>query len=248
MLQGVFANPFQSPFPQVGGAEFSPLDIAGLQLWLDFSDVSTLFQDSAGTTPVTADGDVIGKALDKSGQGNHASQATTADKPLYKTNIQNGRSIARKDYGDRLDSSIITSAGNYTVFYTMKATGIDNAGYITDIGTSRTIFALRNSTNNYYAYYEATSGWNVSSTPPDTTNPHILTYKLESPNLSTIHRNGSNILSGGAYTQAAWTSGQKILNNTNACDFYEVLVYTSALSSTDRGNVETYLNSKWAVY
>jgi len=34
-----------------------------------------LFRDSAGTTPVTADNDPVGKMLDISGNGHHATQA-----------------------------------------------------------------------------------------------------------------------------------------------------------------------------
>jgi len=53
--------------------------------WYDPSDLSTLFQDSAGTTPVTASGQPVGKMLDKSGNGNHATQATAAARPTYQT-------------------------------------------------------------------------------------------------------------------------------------------------------------------
>lgn len=73
---------------QWGAAGFSPLSLfaSGEQgAWYDPSDLSTMFQDSAGTTPVTADGQPVGKILDKSGHGNHASQATAAARPLYKT-------------------------------------------------------------------------------------------------------------------------------------------------------------------
>lgn len=42
--------------------------------WYDISDLRTLFQDVAGTTPVTADGQQVQLILDKSGNGNHASQ------------------------------------------------------------------------------------------------------------------------------------------------------------------------------
>jgi hypothetical protein len=67
---------------------FSPASLfaSGEQgVWYDPSDLSTMFQDSAGTTPVTADGQPVGLILDKSGRGNHASQATAAARPLYKT-------------------------------------------------------------------------------------------------------------------------------------------------------------------
>ncbi|MFA5172733.1 MAG: hypothetical protein WC426_14315, partial [Sulfuriferula sp.] len=42
----------------------------------DPSDLSTMFEDSAGTTSAVLDGPV-GKILDKSGRGNHATQATS---------------------------------------------------------------------------------------------------------------------------------------------------------------------------
>ena len=53
--------------------------------WYDPSDISTLFQDAAGTTPVTADGDPVGRMLDKSANGNHASQTVSGSRPVYRT-------------------------------------------------------------------------------------------------------------------------------------------------------------------
>ena len=52
-------------------------------VWFDPSDISTLFQDSNGTTPVTASGQPVGKILDKSGNGNHATQGTASKRPTY---------------------------------------------------------------------------------------------------------------------------------------------------------------------
>jgi len=46
-------------------------------------DISTLFQLSGGTTPVTAATDPVGYFGDKSGNGNHATQATAAARPIY---------------------------------------------------------------------------------------------------------------------------------------------------------------------
>jgi hypothetical protein len=54
-------------------------------VWYDPSNLSSLFQDSAGTTPVTADGDPVGLMLDLSGNGFHATQATAGNRPVYKT-------------------------------------------------------------------------------------------------------------------------------------------------------------------
>ena len=53
----------------------------------DPSDLSTLFQDTAGTTPVTAVEQPVGRILDKSGRGNHATQATTTKRPVYSRRV-----------------------------------------------------------------------------------------------------------------------------------------------------------------
>ena len=70
------------------GDNFDPLELfkGGKQgVWYDPSDKSTLFQDVAGTVPVTKDGDPVALMRDKSGNGNHATQTTSASRPVYKT-------------------------------------------------------------------------------------------------------------------------------------------------------------------
>ena len=72
------------------GSAFSPAMLFGSGeqgVWYDPSDFSTLFQDSAGTTPVTAVEQPVGKILDKSGRGNHATQATSASRPLLSARV-----------------------------------------------------------------------------------------------------------------------------------------------------------------
>lgn len=76
----------------LGGSQVWPLgfDPASLfaqgeqGVWYDPSDLSTLFQDSAGTVPVTAVGQPVGLMLDKSGRGNHASQPTATCRPILR--------------------------------------------------------------------------------------------------------------------------------------------------------------------
>ena len=52
--------------------------------WYDPSDLSTVWQDAAGTTPATA-GDPVGRIDDKSGNGNHATQSTSTARPTLQT-------------------------------------------------------------------------------------------------------------------------------------------------------------------
>lgn len=50
----------------------------------DFSDLSTMFQDAAGTTPVTAVDQLVARVNDLSGNGNHLIQSTSGKRPVLK--------------------------------------------------------------------------------------------------------------------------------------------------------------------
>jgi hypothetical protein len=81
LLRPVMRSPFVRGY---GG--FSPSQVfagGAAGVWLDPSDISTGFQDSAGTTPQTASGQPTGKRLDKSGRANHVLQATAGARPEY---------------------------------------------------------------------------------------------------------------------------------------------------------------------
>ena len=72
----VFSSAFDPASLFAGGTEGA---------WFDPSDIDTLFQVSDGTTPVTVATDPIGYFGDKSGNGNHAAQATAARRLTYQT-------------------------------------------------------------------------------------------------------------------------------------------------------------------
>lgn len=67
-----------------GPSPFSPADLT-LTGWWDPSDLSTMWQDTAGTTPVTADGDVVARIDDKSGNSRNFTQSTSGARPVYRT-------------------------------------------------------------------------------------------------------------------------------------------------------------------
>ena len=87
-------NPSHGRLSTVGLRVFNPLSLflAGEQgAWYDPSDLTTLFQDSAGTTPMSAVGTVadqpVGLMRDKSGRGNHAFQATAGNRPMLSARV-----------------------------------------------------------------------------------------------------------------------------------------------------------------
>lgn len=78
-------------------------------VWYDPSDFSTLFQDAAGTIPVTAVGQPVGRILDKSGRGNHATQSTTTSRPILQQDGSGRYYLAF----DGTDDSLATASINF---------------------------------------------------------------------------------------------------------------------------------------
>jgi len=67
-----------------GNAAFDPLTATPMGLW-DIRVLSSLWQDAAGTIPVTADGDPVGRVDDLSGSGDYLYQTTAASRPTFHT-------------------------------------------------------------------------------------------------------------------------------------------------------------------
>lgn len=69
----------------IGGFNPASLFATGAQgAWYDPSDYSTLFQDAAGTTPVTAVEQPVRLMRDKSGRGNHATAPSDPARPILR--------------------------------------------------------------------------------------------------------------------------------------------------------------------
>lgn len=73
------------------------------------ADQSTLTTDTAGSTPVVADGNAIARFRDVSGKNNHAVQATAANRPIWK--VASTGSYSQSDgVNDGLVSSFLPTA------------------------------------------------------------------------------------------------------------------------------------------
>jgi hypothetical protein len=111
-----------------------PTTIAGLQLWLDAADASTLFDATTGGSLVAADG-AVARWEDKSGNGRHATQGTAGSRPARKTAIQDGKDVLRFDGSN--DVLVCASASDWRFLHESSATIFlaFRAGDVTDPNT-----------------------------------------------------------------------------------------------------------------
>lgn len=239
---------------------FSPRSISSLLLWLK-ADTGT-WQDSGKTTPAVSDGDVIGAWVDLSGNGNDTLQTTTANKPLLKLNIVNGKPVIRFDGSDdflsvALDLNL-SASDDLTIFLVTKP--VDNAatknimGNYKNSGDSQGLRLRYSSIEKleFITRKDAVTITQLRATDPDST--FALGVGQLDSGTQKLYKNGT--------LQNSASQSDMTGNNTNvfvgkiresdtneyAGDIAEMLIYDSALSNDDRGTIEDYLNGRYAIF
>ena len=109
----------------------------------DPRDLTTMFQDSAGTTPVTAPGQPVGLRLDKSGRGNHATQATAGARLTYGIEPKTGTRNLLLATDTLTTQSLTVAAVPHTLAFTGTGTvtlsGASTAGPLVGTGAGNRV-------------------------------------------------------------------------------------------------------------
>jgi len=242
---------------------FSPASIGGLQLWLDASDASTLFQNSNGTTAASADGDPVGYWGDKSGNTNNTTQADGTKKPLLKLATQNSKNSVRFDgSNDNLKALTGGANSNYTLFVVNKKLNATAANYML-FSMGEEVNGRRRSLWHYPYFSDGYIAFNGQNADYNNTNVN-LRFAQNVANIAQLQRNGQSISlakNGNSYatgtasaTLVTYTATSIFIGTNNAQteayngDYHEVLYYNSLVSDSDRILILSYLNTKWGVY
>lgn len=235
---------------------FSPTSLANLWAWWDVATISTLFQDSAGTTPVASNADPIGYIADRSGNGRFVRQTgATSTRPTYTTAVQNGLPAASFDGGDYLDSVATVDSFPLTIVGVMRRS--------TTVGATHGIVTLYHSTlggsycliasgNDFRAGIGLPAAVSFGSTTVANT-PYLFGGVFGATSVANILNNA--ISTGTAHTATVRANIVRIAGR-NANDvslllngfICEICIYNRALSNIETGQLQTYFNSKWSVY
>jgi len=228
--------------------------------WYDPSDLSTLFQDSAGTTPVTAAGQPVGLILDKSGNNNHAVQATAAKRPTYQTSA-GLHWLAFDGVDDAMATAAIdfTGTDKVSVFAGVRklsdAVIATVASFGADVPNSWEMFSPRSQQNRYGFAHRTTTVVEVSPTVGPAPDTAVITglSDIGAPSVS-ISRNGV-VMQVSTNTLAAANYGNHILNigsrrgtslffNGNV---YGLIIPGKLASAAEITSTEAYMAAKTGV-
>lgn len=224
---------------------FVPTDLAGLQAWYK-ADVGVYTTD-AMTTPATADLDPVGGWQDQSGSSRHLKQTNAAKRPVLKLAIQNGRNVVRFDgVDDFMDAaSAVLSASVFTAFLVHRTTG-DNIWGST-VAAANHQFRLGQSGFNL-SLFDAATNPNSTASAASRASWTQACYQNGSPPHFWI--NGVNLDNGGNANNMTLQRFFIDFGGTAAPvngDVGEIVIYNTLLNTTDRQNVENYLQARWAL-
>jgi len=207
---------------------FSPIQIAGMQLWLDGADAATI--DLSGSA-VVAWTDKSGTANDATGIGGltYANNTVVFDGTGYLTVPYTANPTAE------------------TVFIVMKFNSIATATIIdSNSGGGERQLALYQDKIQLNAGGQG--GPNGNNTIPINT---TILYSYTLDTTVNMYYNGVFDASGSTPTFAnggnTWIGGNSYHDNPLNGTISEVLIYDSVLSDTDRQAVEAYLINKWNI-
>lgn len=227
---------------------FAPNQIAGLSLWLDAADASTLFQDSALTTPAVADAAPVGGWKDKSGGGFNALQATAGFRPLLKKAVQNGRDVLRFDgVDDFLATLTLGLSQPNTIYVVAKQTSkVANNARMVVGGVNAQIVTLRVTTGFYRI--QASAGLEDAI---DHSAAFVVMGAVMNGVSSVGYVNNTSVLSGdvgaGAFSTATLGADSGGAANNLIGDMAEVSIYSGAHTPAQIALWSRYAGTKWGI-
>ena len=251
------------PINQKPRRMFNPSKIADMVGWWDASDWDTLFDSTTGGNYVTTNGSAVKRLDDKSGNGRHFIESTSA--PTLSIGEKNNRNSLNFATGKYLTAAIsgitFTAQTIFTVFkfndprvafgrvFTQQQTGSNDFS-----GTSHYIPILLNSSvNGIVSYAGDGARSNVSATVPNwyiaraRHSGSSLTVKLnatEGASFShTLNRVFNNFRLGATISSTLGIDGSVLSSFISEC-----IVYSRSLTDLESDQVTSYLNSKYAIY
>ena len=248
---------------------FDPRTIGSCALWLDGADINTLFQNTAGTTPITANGQSVNYWTDKSGQGNNATSLTSGSGNISGTPVYSSSptgvtfTSASSTSGQGMYCALSSSTGTVSGFVVLVDSNLSPAYASTIIGgtTAGPVSATGGRQWRISGGQQQMNNGGVTSGQTATLNAFIsnkglINFVDTGATPLNYYEFGTQLTTAGTYN-ATYTSPRittvgcrgggtaygEFLNGT----ILELIVYNSTLGTQARQQIEGYLAWKWGL-
>ena len=212
-------------------------------MWLDGADITTFFQDTAGTVPVTADGQGVRLWKDKSGFGNNMTATPGAT-------YEDRKSLATGT-ATTIQTANYLQTGDATLFLVFLAgygdEGASSGYFIHDTSGN---FGLRRVSAPYNIAWAASTTVNNNRFTPIGSN--IIFYgtmkKGQLTNATFIDHTGAMSTTYAIDTlKLVVGTAPIILSTGTSVDYNEVIYYNRCLTDAEIQQNAAYLSNKWGI-
>jgi hypothetical protein len=226
---------------------FDPRKIAGLGLWLDAADTTTVSLDGS---------DNVEEWRDKSGFDRHATQTTGANRPDYASTLNGRKVVTFAGSPEGMTGENPTPGGTLrTVFVVFSAEQGGSNSTETPLALGDILGIGRGFAVTKEIGVRVGSGSRLFGDPVSATS--IVTISATTGNVSglTARKNGQNLTPTATVEQtldsgAGYSVGQGLAAGAASFLFgsvAEAVVYTRILAASEVAKVESYLSSKWGI-
>lgn len=222
-------------FGVANGGVWTPANIA-TAAWWDFTDISSLYQSTDTSSPVTASGQEINRVTDKSGNSRHISSTVGPD-----YTESGGKSFATFTVSERLEGPDLSSLTDVAVWLLFKPSVTTHTSFYNAAALGNTMFIS-----------EASSAFPVND------GVGTVTTFVDDVQLSAETR-GALAAAVGTTLSIVEVRGVTLANFTTpkvgsgygvgydfSGEIHELLIVPSAVSSANRADIYNYLSAKAA--
>jgi prepilin-type N-terminal cleavage/methylation domain-containing protein len=242
--------------------------VAGLRLWLDANDSTTLFATVGTACTGGAATTTVGCWRDKSTAAGGTYNASGASAPTYNATGLNGKPTLVFNGSNHMTNA--ATVGNlstgtvYTTYIVFQATAVvagsagafySHPALIADLGGSYLSYSFFSVSSVPYALSCAYSGSFVCATSSAVSlnTPYLVTLGHTSGNLLTVKLNNGSALTTSNPGPQSTASTLRIGSNYNSTARFtggisEILWYNTTPSAGDDTIVQNYLKSKWGLW
>jgi hypothetical protein len=193
-------------------------------VWYDPGDITTLFQDTAGNTPVTTAGQTVALMKDKSGNGVDAVQSTAGSRPTWLIDPYGYGYLSFNGANSSMSTSSIDLTGTAQVTATVgllvdttnRTAGIQRTRYTSDWNGNVSFFNTASSTGT-----SVVTNFTIASEPTNTSEQYFGVFLADYTGTWTFSMSSDDkaMLWIGDVAGFGYTSGNALVstnNNTNS--------------------------------
>jgi len=240
--------------PTASGAAFTPATLSGLIGWYDSLDLTAMAQNSDGTGAVAV-GDPVGYWADKSGGGNHVTQATAANRPTLTAAAVNGRAALVFDgSNDNLSRASYTAQNSLSGLTRIAVYSTGQASMMGRVFSGGGDVPFQTVSSTLRSTVTDGNGVSVPAVGSLPLRIYASVFDGSLPQMNILFDNVAQAATTIGTLPATTGAGNPTLhigsnvgaNNFNDGPIAEYIIYSRALSSGELTAVYQHLRKKWA--